>query len=122
MAEFILFTIPLFIPLAIFLSVSTVSSSLQFDLNNYSRQLVRAYITSPTQESASARLVEVSAAFTSHIFSHDPIGELPSYRITCSFDPCLTPGGLVTVYAETLNIATHQKASATSSEIVDQWR
>jgi Flp pilus assembly protein TadG len=120
--EFILFTLPLIVPLAIFLTTTSLSSSLQFDLNNYSRQLVRAYVTSPDQTQAGIRTQEVSDAFIQKIFIHDAISVNPSYSIICSLSPCLTPGGTVRVDVSAENSSTHREVTASTTELVDQWR
>jgi Flp pilus assembly protein TadG len=120
--EFVLFTIPLLVPLAIFLTTASVSGSLEMDMSNYSRQLVRAYVTSPTDYVVAARLAEVDSAFQNKIFSHDAVVGIPTFEVQCSLQPCMSPGGVISVQVTARNSMTQKTFTTESSEIVDQWR
>jgi Flp pilus assembly protein TadG len=120
--EFILFTIPLLVPLAIFLTTVTISSSLETDVTSYSRQLVRAYVTSPSDDVIPLRLAEVTSVFQEKIFSHDAVAELPTYSVYCSLQPCMSTGGSIKIEVTARNSQTHKDYVAQSTELVDQWR
>ena len=120
--EFVLFTIPLLVPLAIFLTTASVSGSLEMDMSNYSRQLVRAYVTSSTDDVVAARLAEVDSAFQNKIFSHDAVVGIPTFEVQCSLQPCMSPGGVISVQVTARNSMTQKTFTTESSEIVDQWR
>lgn len=120
--EFVLFTIPLLVPLAIFLTTASVSGSLEIDMSNYSRQLVRAYVTSPTEDVVAARLAQVDSAFQNRIFSHDAVIGNPTFEVQCSLQPCMSAGGVVSIRVTARNSITQKIFTTESSEIVDQWR
>ena len=120
--EFVLFTIPLLVPLAIFLTTASVSGSLEIDMSNYSRQLVRAYVTSPTEDVVAARLAQVDSAFQNKIFSHDAVTGNPKFEVQCSLQPCMSSGGVISIRVTARNSITQKIFTTESSEIVDQWR
>jgi Flp pilus assembly protein TadG len=120
--EFVLFTIPLIVPLAIFLTTASVSGSLEMDMSNYSRQLVRAYVTSPTDDVVASRLAQVDSAFQNNIFSHDAVIGNPTFEVQCSLQPCMSSGGVISVRVTARNSITQKTFTTESSEIVDQWR
>ena len=120
--EFVLFTIPLLVPLAIFLTTASVSGSLEIDMSNYSRQLVRAYVTSPTEDVVAARLAQVDSAFQNKIFSHDAVTGNPTFEVQCSLQPCMSSGGVISIRVTARNSITQKIFTTESSEIVDQWR
>ncbi len=120
--EFVLFTIPLLVPLAIFLTTASVSGSLEMDMSNYSRQLVRAYVTSPTDDVVAARLAQVDSAFQNKIFSHDAVIGNPTFEVQCSIQPCMSSGGVISIRVTARNSITQKTFTTESSEIVDQWR
>jgi Flp pilus assembly protein TadG len=120
--EFVLFTIPLLVPIAIFLTTASVSGSLAMDMSNYSRQLVRAFVTSPTDDLVAARLAQVDSAFQNKIFSHDAVIGKPNFEVQCSLQPCLSSGGVISIRVTARNSITQKTFTTESSEIVDQWR
>jgi len=120
--EFVLFAIPLLVPLAIFLTTVTVSGSLEMDMSNYSRQLVRAYVTSPTDDVIAARLAQVDSSFQNKIFTHDALLGNPTFEVRCSLQPCMSAGGVISIRATARNSITQKIFTTESSEIVDQWR
>ena len=61
--EFIMLAIPLFIPLAFYLTSISQISTLEYDARNYVRQVARVYVTSPSQEDVAARISELNQVF-----------------------------------------------------------
>lgn len=120
--EFVIFALPLFIPLALYLTSVNQISTIQSDANNYARQLVRVYVTSPDAENLPARIEELNSAFETTIFARDKIQSPPQIAVECSMDPCLSPNSRVSVTIDltSLDGKVHAKTKATQS--VDAWR
>ena len=120
--EYLIFTLPLFLPLAIYLQSINQHSQLQFSIDNYARQIARAYVSSPSQEATSLRMGEIEQIFAAAIFPKYGIKELPIYRISCAANPCLTPRAMIEV--QVTAHASGQGAEITSvvRQYVDAWR
>ncbi len=120
--EFVIFALPLFIPLALYLTSVNQISTIQSDANNYARQLVRVYVTSPNAENLPRRIEELNSAFETTIFSPDKIQSPPQIAVECSMDPCLSPNSRISVTIDltSLDGKVHAKTKATQS--VDAWR
>ena len=61
--EFVIYALPLFIPLVIYLTSVNQSSEIQYEARNFARQIARAYVTSPSQELTGARVLAVTTVF-----------------------------------------------------------
>ena len=120
--EFILLALPLFIPLAIFLVSINASSSIHFQARNFSRQLARAYVSSPDQVTAESRISEITRTFDDEIFTHEMVQMPPTIEIICSANPCLTAGAKVKVSVRLEIAGKGEAARASTIESVDQWR
>jgi len=137
--EFIILAIPLFIPMALYLSSVNANTRELQQLHNAARQSARAFVTSPTEELASVRAEEVISVFRDQIGSGGQSSTSESksstsknksstsgstreasieISIRCESTPCLTPNSKVTV------IVKNQKSglSARDTQIVDSWR
>ena len=130
--EFIILAIPLFIPMALYLSSVNANTRELQQLHNAARQSARAFVTSPTEELASVRAEEVISVFRDQIGSGGQSSTSESKNSTsgstseatieisirCESTPCLTPNSKVTV------IVKNQKSglSARDTQIVDSWR
>ncbi len=114
--EFVMIAIPLFVPLALYLS--SVNSSIQnsLTLKNVARQAARAFITSPSEALAPVRAQEVLNSYRT-VSSGSSAAQL-SLSIQCESNPCLTPNSKVTLTVS--DPATSRLASAT--QVVDAWR
>jgi hypothetical protein len=92
--EFIGITVALLIPLTIISSscIQVANSYLSAEVS--ARAAARAFVVS-SNDTLGARAAKVSAGFTSqNLSSSEPSS---TTRITCTKNPCLTPGGFVTV-------------------------
>ncbi len=120
--EFLIFALPLFIPLALFLQNVNQSSQLQYDTNNYARQLARAYVTSPSADYLDARLNAVTQTFMTKVFSKDSVTSIPIINVQCARTPCLTPGSAIEL-SVVVRASNAQSISRTSVKAyVDAWR
>ncbi len=120
--EFLIFALPLFIPLAMFLQNVNQSSQLQFDTNNYARQLARAYVTSPSADYLDARLNAVTQTFMARVFSKDSVTSIPNVSVQCASTPCLRPGSAIEL-SVIVKADNSQSVSRTSVKAyVDAWR
>ena len=120
--EFVIYTLPLFVPLIIYLTAINQTSQIQYEARNFARQLARAYVTSPSQEFTAARIEAVKEVFVSSSFATNRIDPNPTIEISCSQNPCLAPGGKVSVTVRLTSIFSGTTASATAFQTVDAWR
>jgi Flp pilus assembly protein TadG len=95
--EFVVLTLPLFVPFALYLGIVNSQSQVAFDVHNLARQVGRAFITSPSEALAAPRVKTVVDAFSTKILSAHGITGSPQVSILCSAAPCLTPGAHVQV-------------------------
>ena len=132
--EFVVLTLPLFVPFALYLGFVNSQSQAAIDAHNLARQAARAYITSPSEELASARVATVASAFTENILRKHGISSQAVIQISCEADPCLTPDksvkAIVTLedssikprgYLRFLD-SSPTKVVAADIQIVDVWR
>jgi len=120
--EFVIYALPLFVPLIIYLTSINQSAQIQYEARNFARQLARAYVTSPSQELTGARIFSVKEVFTNSSFVTNKIDPNPIIEITCSLNPCLTPAGKVSVTVRLTSNFSGTSASATAVQTVDAWR
>jgi len=120
--EFVIYALPLFVPLIIYLTSINQSAQIQYEARNFARQLARAYVTSPSQEFTGARILAVKEVFTTSSFATNKIDLNPKIEITCSLSPCLTPTGKVSVTVHLTSIFSGTSANATAIQTVDAWR
>lgn len=113
--------LPLFIPMAIFLTVINQQSTTQFAASNFARQLVRAYVTSPNESFVAQRMGTVESIFSRTIFPSGHIQMPARYQVQCGTDPCLTPKSEVRITVFLTSESTGKVVSATASEFVDAW-
>ncbi|CAN2244846.1 hypothetical protein MCEMZLE22_01200 [actinobacterium SCGC AAA044-D11] len=120
--EFVIFALPLFVPLIIFLTSINQSAQIQYEARNFARQIARAYVTSSSQELTSARIQAVTEAFAATSFASNKIDLPPKIEIHCSLNPCLSPNGKVEVIVSITSANSGRSASATAVQTVDSWR
>lgn len=120
--EYLIFTLPLFLPLAIYLQSINQHSQLQFNIDNYARQIARAFVSSPSQEATSLRMGEIEQIFAASIFPKYGIKELPTYRISCAANPCLTPRAMIEVQVTAHAVGQRAEITAVVRQYVDAWR
>ncbi len=120
--EFVIYALPLFVPLVIYLTSVNQSSEIQYEARNFARQIARAYVTSPSQEFTEARIFSVTAVFAKSSFVTNRIDPLPKIEISCTLNPCLSPNGKVEVKVLLTSTSTGRSASATAIQTVDAWR
>lgn len=118
--EFVIFALPLFIPIVFFLLAINASASGQLNAENLARQLVRAYVTSPSSDFTAARMNAVIDIFSKNVFASDRKSTSPMVFVSCSATPCLTPNARVQVQVRI--DGDSRSFSASSTEIVDAWR
>jgi hypothetical protein len=121
--EFLIFTLPFFaVLLAITINVYQESIA-RSEAKNLARQTVRAFISSPTNELAEIRANQVLDIYIENLSSQDLENRSFELNITCTNNPCLSPGGKVTSSLEVLNAGSQaRRIIATATEYVDLWR
>jgi Flp pilus assembly protein TadG len=120
--EFVIYALPLFVPLIIYLTAINQSAQIQYEARNFARQIARAYVTSPNQEITEARVLAVKKVFVDSTFAASKIDPNPGIEISCSLNPCLLPNGKVSVTVHLTSVFSHSSASATAVQTVDAWR
>lgn len=116
-AEFLIFTLPFFTVLLILINTIQMRSMAAAESKNLARQAVRAYVTSPNQELASARAYQVIDIYKSTISPSALKNRQIKLSITCLNYPCFTRGNKVTAV-----ISVGLRDEAFASEYVDLWR
>jgi len=124
LVEFVVFAIPLFIPLVFFINSFTAQSFAEIAYQNIARQSLRAFVASPDFETG-IRKIE-------YILDNSDLTPTPKYIISCPLAKCFTPGTVASI--ELLGSVTVHKGiggeAILGSEIVlakvserfDQWR
>jgi len=116
-AEFVIFTLPFFTAFLILITTVSGKTLAISESENLARQTVRAFVTSPSADSAMARAHQVVEIYKSmRSVSGNQMRQI-ELNISCSFYPCFSPGNMVTA---TITVGKSEKASA--SEYVDLWR
>jgi hypothetical protein len=116
-AEFLIFTLPFFTAFLLLITSIHSKSMAMAESSNLSRQVIRAFITSPNEQLAQQRAFQVLAIYKSKLSIQSRLARPISLEITCRRYPCFSAGNLVTA---TITIGIDQKSSA--SEYVDLWR
>jgi hypothetical protein len=133
--EFVVLTVPLFLPFALYLTVVHSSTQIAFDAHSLARQAARAYVTSPSADFVDARVQMVATLFTDQVLAKHGITSKPEITFTCEADPCLTPGAKVQAtvtiadksqapsgYLRFIGSSNSQVVVAKASQVVDLWR
>ena len=132
--EFVALALPLLIPLAMYLEMTRMNSSINSDLSNLARQSARAYVTSPSENFEDARMQTILQLFEERVLQPQGIKDVPTINVECSNTPCLTPNTRVRVtisltysannFGGILHFASSAPTnySATNTQIVDAWR
>ena len=116
-AEFLIFTLPFFTAFLLLITSIHSKSMAMAESSNLSRQVIRAFITSPNEQLAQQRAFQVLEIYKSKLSIQSRLARPISLEITCRRYPCFSAGNLVTA---TITIGSDQKSSA--SEYVDLWR
>ena len=116
-AEFLIFTLPFFTAFLLLITSIHSKSMAMAESSNLSRQVIRAFITSPNEQLARQRAFQVLEIYKSKLSIQSRLARPISLEITCRRYPCFSAGNLVTA---TITIGIDQKSSA--SEYVDLWR
>jgi hypothetical protein len=116
-AEFLIFTLPFFTAFLLLITSIHSKSMAMAESSNLSRQVIRAFITSPNEQLARQRAFQVIDIYKSKLSIQSRLARPISLEITCRRYPCFSAGNLVTA---TITIGSDQKSSA--SEYVDLWR
>ncbi len=120
--EFIALGIPLFLPLAIFLTAVNHDASLQSQTRNFARQIARIYVSGPSQSVSVERVNVLKSIFKAEILNRIETDLEPEIVITCSDLQCLSPGSTVKVNLSIFNNKHRLLARSSTQEIVDQWK
>ena len=132
--EFIVLTIPLFLPFALYLGLINSQTQAAYDAHNLARQISRAFVTSPSEDLTASRVKAVVDVFSREVLSRHGIQRTPEVSISCAQSPCLSPNNTIKVtvaldddslkpsgYLRGLSNKS-TRVIATNTEIVDPWR
>ena len=115
--EFLVFTLPFFTAFLILITLVQYKAISISESNNLARQVVRAFVTSPSDQLAFFRVNQLLELYQNSL-SHAAKSARPiTADIKCQSYPCLSPGNKVTA---TISVGSDQRSSAT--EFVDLWR
>ena len=117
--EFVLLTLPLFIPLILFLTDYSIVSGREIQYQSLARQAIRAFVTSNSQEEG---INDVT-----FILQKSGVYRNVSVEVSCPENPCFTPNALarLTLSRRAANITPLLGGSnnviATAYERFDPW-
>lgn len=120
--EFLILALPLFLPLIVYLTNVYQDSHSRFDLQNYSRQLARAYVSSASEEVGISRIEMIRIQFGDTLFKKDRFKSSPSVEVHCSATPCLSKGSSVEVVVRAQQVGSGKNFISKTRESVDKWR
>jgi len=120
--EFIILALPLFVPMAIYLTSVNQSSNIQYEARIFSREVARVYVTTNDEADVAPRIAELTQSYAERIFLPAKIDINPDVNITCSEQPCLTPGTRIKVDVTLRSNDGKSSAHSSATQIVDSWR
>lgn len=120
--EFVVLAIPLFLPIFLYLTNFAALSDSEMKARSLVRQVVRAYVASQSVDDAQQR-----ANFVLNFGAREmgiPTEEIASMRLrlTCSSDPCLTPGARVRANLTLESSTLHRLVQVSAQEYVSPWQ
>jgi hypothetical protein len=120
-SEFILFALPLFLPLALVITTLHEGQTINYQANVLARNILRIYQTGDTQEHVDLSINLLLAETKTSILPESEFRTPPTIFVTCQTQPCLKPGNLIDV-----TVTLYPKSATTSitqSEkgYVDAW-
>ena len=116
-AEFLIFTLPLFTIFLILITQIHSKSMAILESNNLARQAVRAFVTSPTAELAMIRAYQVIDLYKSNLAQEAQKSRPINLNISCQEFPCFSPGNKVSA-----TVSIGRLSTSTASEYMDLWR
>lgn len=120
--EFVILAIPLFLPLFMYLAQFAELSNSEIQARSLVRQVVRAYVSSQSQDDARARADFVLNYGASRLgFSSADISAM-RIAFSCSADPCLTPGARVRGNLTLASPKSHRVVEVSAQEYVSPWQ
>lgn len=120
--EFVILAIPLFLPIFIYLTQFAELSNSEIKARSLVRQIVRAYVASESLDDARSRASVVLNYGASRMgFSQFDIASM-RLTLSCSADPCLTPGARVRGNLILISPATHRLVQVSAQEYVSPWQ
>jgi Flp pilus assembly protein TadG len=120
--EFIILALPLFVPMAIYLTSINQGSNIQYEARIFSREVARVYVTTNDEADVAPRIAELTQSYAERIFLPAKIDINPDVSVTCSEQPCLTPGVRIKVDVTLRSNDGKTSAHSSATQIVDSWR
>ena len=121
--EFLIFTLPFFSALLLITLNVYQNSMATNEAKNLARQSLRAFITSPNNEMAEARGIQVLDIYRDNLSLQDFNNRKFEIKFECSNNPCLSPGGLVSAYLRvSIKGQIVREITGSATEYVDLWR
>ena len=121
--EFLIFTLPFFAALLLITLNVYQHSMATNEAKNLARQSLRAFITSPNNELAEARGIQVLDIYRDNLSLQDFNNRKFEIKFECSNNPCLSPGGLVSAYLRvSIKGQIVREITGSATEYVDLWR
>jgi ribosomal protein L31E len=120
--EFIILALPLFLPMAIYLTTINQSSNIQYEARIFSKEVARVYVTTNNEAELAPRIAELTQNYAERIFLPAKIAINPDVNVICSEQPCLTPGARIRVEVTLRSADGKFSAHSSVTQIVDSWR
>ena len=120
--EFVLLAIPLFIPILIFLSHFATLSNSELVARTLVRESLRAYVTSPNNESAPNRAWQVmTIGGRAEGLTEAQIASM-DLDFECSASPCITPNARIRATLKMQLPSEGRTVTAQAEEYISPWQ
>lgn len=120
--EFVLLAIPLFLPILIFLNHFATLSNSELVARTLVRESLRAYVTSPNNNSAPDRAFEVlRVGGRSEGLSDAEINAI-ELNFQCSSTPCISPNGRIRATLKMPLPKENRTVTAQAEEFISPWQ
>lgn len=120
--EFIILALPLFIPMAVYLSSVNQNSNISYDARNFAREVARVYASTSLETDIAPRIAQLTQSYGDNVFLPNKIALPPLVEVSCESQPCLTPGSRISVEVTLKTEDGKFQAHATNVQTVDAWR
>jgi hypothetical protein len=121
--EFLIFTLPFFSGLLLITLNVYQHTMATNEAKNLARQSLRAFITSPNNEIAEARGIQVLDIYRDTLSTQDFNNRNFEIKFECSKNPCLSPGGSVSAHLRvSIKGQMVRQITGSATEYVDLWR
>jgi hypothetical protein len=119
--EFIIYALPLFLPLAFFITSFHSSETVNFAAQTLARNVLRIYQTGNTIENVESSVNTLVNESESTVLSGFSLRSAPIISVNCQSYPCLTPSSLVEVKVMLYLSTQEDPITGDATGYIDAW-